>query len=30
MKKRAFGKYIQLRDTFTEGYGMQMKFMNKI
>lgn len=30
MKKHAFSKYIQLEETFTEGYGMQMKFMNKI
>lgn len=30
MNKRAFSKYIQLGETFTEGYGMQMNFMSKI
>ena len=30
MKKRAFSKYIQLGEAFTEDYEMQMKFMNKI
>lgn len=30
MDKRAFCKYKQLGETFTEGYGMQMDFMNKI
>lgn len=29
MDKRAF-KNIQLEETFTEGYGMQMNVVNKI
>lgn len=30
MKKRAFSKNTQPEETFTEGLGMQMKFMNKM
>lgn len=30
MDKRAFSMYIQLGESFTEGYGMQMNFLNKI
>lgn len=29
MDKRAF-EYIQLQETFTDSYGMQMNLMNKI
>lgn len=30
MKKRAFSKKTQPGETFTEGLGMQMKFMSKM